>query len=194
MESRLHLFWELVTTLGPWVLGVAVMALVVALWGRSPWRRRQSRKRAEGGTWIRVTPPPEVAAEGARVFWTAVGDIRRARSDPHWVWQLQADSAGVGIWVWAPESVPPENLMRAVEGAWPKARPERSDPPPVEAPQLPSRRAMAREAVILEDGLHGRAVLAGSRQRTAEQKRNEAHVLRIQDCGRSTACAYVGTL
>ena len=127
------------------MLGVAVMALVVALWGRSPWRRRQSRKRAEGGTWIRVTPPPEVAAEGARVFWTAVGDIRRARSDPHWVWQLQADSAGVGIWVWAPESVPPENLMRAVEGAWPKARPERSDPLPVEAPQLPSRRAMARE-------------------------------------------------
>src|SRR5207302_1588283 len=84
----------------------------------------------------------EVAAEGTRVFWTAVGEIRRARSDPHLGGRCRRTRRE---WVWAPEVVPPENLMRAVEGAWPKARPERSDPPAVEAPELPSRRAMARE-------------------------------------------------
>ena len=100
---------------------------------------------ATTGTWIRVTPPPEVDAAGARDFWAALGELRR-RGEPWVVWHFQATGgAGAGVWLWVPQVIPVENVRRAVQGAWPKARTEESAPPPIEAPKLPSRREMAAE-------------------------------------------------
>src|SRR2546429_666235 len=108
-------------------------------------RRRRIAAMATTGTWIRVTPPPEVDAAGARDFWAALGELRR-RGEPWVVWHFQATGgAGAGVWLWVPQVIPVENIRRAVQGAWPKARTEESAPPPVEAPKLPSRREMATE-------------------------------------------------
>lgn len=145
IAARLMALWAAYGTAGLEALGLAVVGVLSGAMLRSARRRRRIAAMATTGSWIRVTPPPEVDAAGARAFWAALGELRR-RGQPWVVWHFQATGgAGAGVWLWVPQVIPVENVRRAVQGAWPKARTEESKPPPVEAPKLPSRREMAAE-------------------------------------------------
>ncbi|MGQ0679834.1 MAG: type IV secretory system conjugative DNA transfer family protein [Actinomycetota bacterium] len=123
-----------------WVGGVlvggAVIAGAVVVMLRS-WRRRSL---LTGGRYLRIMPPPEIEPDGAITLWMGLhallrpGWARLVFGQPHLSWEtIAADTeASVGLWVAA--RVPPGLVEQAVQSAWPGARVE-----PAEAPPLPSR-------------------------------------------------------
>src|SRR6266853_597389 len=122
IAGRLFALWAAYGVAGLEALGLAVVGLLAGAMIRLSRRRRRIAAMATTGTWIRVTPPPEVDAAGARDFWAALGELRR-RGEPWVVWHFQATGgAGAGVWLWVPQVIPVENVRRAGQGAWPQAR------------------------------------------------------------------------
>jgi hypothetical protein len=130
-----------------WMAGAGAAAILAAAAGllviREVRRRRALAAMATGGTWLHLIPPPEVEPASARTFWSALH--LRAEGAPWIVWHFQASQGGMGMWAWVPDVVSADGVRRAVEGAWPGARTEEGRPEAVEAPRLPSRRAMRVE-------------------------------------------------
>ena len=146
--------------LGPTVLWIAAWAgagIVVAAAAALVARRCDG-----GAAWPRwpraargctLMPPPEIDPASARTFWAALH--LRSKDAPWIVWHFQATSTGMGVWAWVPDVVPADGVRRAIEGSWPGARTEEGRPDPVEAPVLPSRRAMRAGAGCLAPGAQG---------------------------------------
>ena len=126
-----------------WACAGIVVAVAAGLVARVVRRRRRLAAMATGGTWLHLMPPPDIDPASARTFWAA---LHLRRKDAPWiVWHFQATSTGMGFWAWVPDVVPADGVRRAIEGSWPGARTEEGRPDPVEAPVLPSRRAIRAE-------------------------------------------------
>ena len=128
------------------VLALGVL-LASAVWLRARSRRRQVERMAAGGSWFRLIPPAEASEGGGQAFWEALHGLSglRSRRCPWVVWHLAAVVGSVGIWLWVPDVIPEDTVMRSVQGAWKGARTEAGGPPPIEAPVLPSARQMRTE-------------------------------------------------
>lgn len=134
----------------PLIVGVVLalaVPLAMAAWLRARSRRRRIERLAAGGTWFRLIPPAEASPGGGQAFWEALHSLRglRSRHGPWVVWHLAAVAGSVGIWLWVPDVIPEDTVMRTVQGAWRGARTEPGGPPAVEAPALPSARQMWAE-------------------------------------------------
>src|SRR5437763_17145064 len=81
IAGRLLGLWTAYGVPGLEALGLAVVGLLAGAMIRLSRRRRRIAAMATTGTWVRVTPPPEVDAAGAGNFWAALGELRR-RGEP----------------------------------------------------------------------------------------------------------------
>jgi len=121
-----HVLARVALTVGPGVLGVAVvgaLALHVA-------RGHQARRLAEGAHLVRILAPPDVDPYGATTLWSNLVALLRPAwrrllgGQPHLGFEVTASDGGLAIAVWVPGAVPPGLVARAVEAAWPGARTE----------------------------------------------------------------------
>jgi hypothetical protein len=100
--------------------GVLVARVLV---GR--WRHRRLRQRSQ---LVTITPPPEVAPDGASTWWATLGELlqpsRRRRwwyGVPHVGFEYRWTGRQLTIQVWLPGTVPAAPVAAAARAAWPGA-------------------------------------------------------------------------
>jgi hypothetical protein len=104
-------------------------------------RRARRRRLAAGARVLGLAVPPEVDPQAAELLWKSVHDLLRPRlarllhGQPHLSWEIAAGGGGSEFRLWAPRSVPPGLLERALLAAWPGASVHelRPAPPPAGA-------------------------------------------------------------
>jgi hypothetical protein len=122
------------------IAGVSMVAVV---------RWSVARRRARRARWIGIGVPPRADPAGAALLWAALHDLLRPRlarlfgGQPQIAWEVRASAAGTTFGIWAPGSIPPGLIERAVTAAWPGATLS------VEQPPAPLPRARARESMEL---------------------------------------------
>jgi hypothetical protein len=124
LPSAAHHALSLVEHFGPVALAVALafgLAVLVL-------RRARRHRLVRGARVVTIGVPPEVdAGGGALLLWSALHDLIRSHfsrligGQPHLAWEIVASEAGTTFRVWAPESIPPGLIERAVSSAWPGA-------------------------------------------------------------------------
>ncbi|MEV0717766.1 DUF87 domain-containing protein [Asanoa sp. NPDC050611] len=126
----------------PW-LGVLAAAVIVAgVFGHDLILAWRHRRLVAGARWLTIAAPPEVTAEAAAAFWTAVVGVltpsvwrRRVYGYPHVAWEYTWTGRALTIRVWVPGTVPPGAVEAAVRSAWPAATittPDAAAPIPAE--------------------------------------------------------------
>jgi hypothetical protein len=123
----LHAAAHLLAAALPALVGLTAASAVAGVVILAAARRRRWRA-ARGGRVVSILAPPEVDASGAEALWHNLHDLLRPRwrarlgGQPHLSFEYAWSAAGAHIGIWAPESVPPGMVERAVEAAWPAAR------------------------------------------------------------------------
>lgn len=124
---------RLILLIGGMSVGMAVIAGAVVVMLRS-WR---SRSLLKGGRYLRIMPPPEIEPDGAMTLWMGLhallrpGWARLVFGQPHLSWETVAADTEASIGLWVAARVPPGLVEQAVQSAWPGARVELSQAPPV---------------------------------------------------------------
>ncbi|WP_345515584.1 type IV secretion system DNA-binding domain-containing protein [Phytohabitans houttuyneae] len=112
----------------PWLLAVAaaaVLVTVVAHGSVQMWRHRRWTRHARQVT---ITPPPEVAVDGAAVWWATLAEILRPVwwrrlifGTPHVAMEYRWAGRHLSIVIWVPGTIPTNPVAAAASGAWPGA-------------------------------------------------------------------------
>jgi hypothetical protein len=112
---------------------LAGLALILAMLSLAAWRlwvAFRERRLAAGARRIRILPPPDVDAAGARILWMGLHALLRPRwrrvisGQPYLAWEVSAATEDVEVSLWIPRVVPPGLVERVVEASWPGARTE----------------------------------------------------------------------
>lgn len=90
------------------------------------WRLLRHHHLSQNARMVEILPPPVASLENARAFWQhAMGLLKPRWSrwliQPHLALEIRASPAGVRFRVWAPGTIPPGTVERAVSSAWPGA-------------------------------------------------------------------------
>ena len=115
------------------LVGLAAAAAVM-IW---TLRRVRSRLLLRGGRYLRIMPPPQIDPDGAMTLWMGLhalirpGWARLIFGQPHLSWEIVAADTESSIGLWVAARVPPGLVEQAVQSAWPGARVEQSQAPPV---------------------------------------------------------------
>ncbi len=127
----------------PWIAaGTFAVLLTVSL-----ARRWHARRSARNARLIRVGVPPQADPAAAQLLWSALHDLLRPRwarllsGQPHVAWEILASDAGTTFAIWAPATIPPQLIERAISAAWPGTTLTVEEPAPAPLPSTPARAA-----------------------------------------------------
>ncbi|WP_051941154.1 TraM recognition domain-containing protein [Phaeacidiphilus oryzae] len=108
---------------------------------------RAQRRLTADGYLTEILAPPEIDPSAAEAFWSHLVGLlrpwwsRAAGRQTHLVLEYRFTTRGLALCLWAPGTLPPVLLERAVEAAWPGAhtRPRPLPPPRAAPPPDPHR-------------------------------------------------------
>lgn len=136
-----HWLTRVMTGLADWSSAgwplAALFSVAMVAGGLVVFARAMSRLRAAGdAVWLRITPPPTMAAGGAAGLWRVLsGCLRHAPRGWPWAPRPQlsvewwADPSGLHVGVWVPPKVRPQRVADAITRAWPGAQVQPTHPP-----------------------------------------------------------------
>ncbi|AEV84394.1 type VI secretion protein [Actinoplanes sp. SE50] len=137
------------------VVGLSALLTVVSGAVLLVWGEHRGRRTATGGRQVLISPPPQVDAAGAVVFWATLAAVlqtgwrQRLRLGRLWTaYEYRWDGRRLRIAVWLPRAVAVEPVLAAVRGAWPGAACRVGDAEPPLPPQ-PAAAAGASLAPVL---------------------------------------------
>ncbi len=129
----LGLLWDLAGhPLVPILAAVVLLGVPTVAWLGSRWRQVRL---ARGARWVQILPPPVVEPPAAEALWANIGGLLRSHrwwlaGRPHVAFELRWTIEGLTIGLWAPGTIAPRLVERAVEAAWPGARTDTTQPSP----------------------------------------------------------------
>ncbi|MDX8035846.1 hypothetical protein SK803_37090 [Lentzea sp. BCCO 10_0856] len=139
--------------------------------------RRTRAEAAEQASWVQITPPAVMPADGARGLWRALAGLLsrtgRGLAPRHLAVEFVADATGMRAGVWVPPALSASSVAEVIGRCWPGARATVTNNPPALsrdsagrvtaayvlpcggpwAPLLDPTRATRRQAAEV-DGLH----------------------------------------
>ncbi len=126
--------WRLLQAWWPLLAVAAVAALAVGALLAVAVRRARAEA-ADRASWVEITPPAVMPAEGARGLWRALAGLlsrtrRRGLVPRHLAVEFVADVTGMRAGVWVPPSLSASSVAEAIGRCWPGARATITDTPP----------------------------------------------------------------
>jgi len=127
----------------PWIAAGTFAVLLTVSFARR-WRAHHGARNAR---LIRVGVPPQADPAAAQLLWSALHDLLRPRwarllsGQPHVAWEILAGDAGTTFAIWAPATIPPGLIERAISAAWPGTTLTIEEPAPAPMPPTPARTA-----------------------------------------------------
>lgn len=123
----LQTWWPLLTVVAVTALAAGVLLAVAA--------RRARADAAARASWVEVTPPAVMPADGARGLWRALAGLlsrtrRHGFAPRHLAVEFVADAAGMRAGVWVPPALSAASVADAIGRCWPGARATITDTPP----------------------------------------------------------------
>lgn len=138
----------------PWLAAVALAAVVGGLAVRRLLLRRRAERLRKHARYVTLTPPVEVDAAGAGVWWANLYELlsprparRVLRGIPHVAVEYRWAGRQLTVGVWVPDTVPAGPVLAAARAAWPGAAVAAVDPKPplpIDAVAVGGRLAPAR--------------------------------------------------
>ncbi|TVT55329.1 hypothetical protein FNH05_09735, partial [Amycolatopsis rhizosphaerae] len=127
-------FWRMIQAWWP-LLAVAAVAALAAGALLAVAVRRARADAAQRASWVEITPPAVMPAEGARKLWRALaGLLSRARrgglAPRHLAVEFVADATGMRAGVWVPPALSAASVAEAVQRCWPGSRATITRTPP----------------------------------------------------------------
>ncbi len=115
----LQAWWPLLAVAAVAALAAGVL-LAVAV-------RRARAEAADRASWVEITPPAVMPAEGARGLWRALAGLlsrtrRRGLVPRHLAVEFVADVTGMRAGVWVPPALSASSVAEAIGRCWPGAR------------------------------------------------------------------------
>jgi energy-coupling factor transporter ATP-binding protein EcfA2 len=108
------------------LLAVAVPGWLTGVVAVRVWRRWRQQRLARGARLVQILVPPQVEPGAAEALWSNLAGLLRQHRPPdprpHVSFELRWSTAGVTVGLWAPGTIAPHLIERAVEAAWPGAR------------------------------------------------------------------------
>lgn len=120
-----QVWWPLLVLLAVALLTVGAL-LAVAV-------RRARAEAAERASWVEITPPAVMPADGARGLWRALAGLlsrtRRGFAPRQLAVEFVADATGMRVGVWVPETFSASSVAEVIARCWPGARATVTDTP-----------------------------------------------------------------
>ncbi len=127
------LAWRIVQVWWPLFVVVAVAVLTVGALLAVVVRRARTQA-AERASWVGITPPAVMPADGARGLWRALAGLlsrtRRGLAPRHLAVEFVADATGMRVGVWVPPALSASSVAEVIGRCWPGARATVTDTPP----------------------------------------------------------------
>lgn len=125
--------WRMIQTWWPLLVVAAVVTLTAGALLAVAVRRARTDA-AERASWVEVTPPAVLPADGARGLWRALAGLlsrtrRRGFAPRHLAVEFIADANGMNVGVWVPPALSARSVAEAFGRCWPGARVTIGTPP-----------------------------------------------------------------
>ncbi|MEU4428971.1 type VI secretion protein, partial [Actinoplanes sp. NPDC024001] len=114
-------------TARPWLALLPAVLVLAAVTADALLRRGRHQRLTRHAKQILITPPPQVDAAGAAVWWANLAELiaarrpGRFRTIPHVGFEYRWAGRQLTIGVWLPGTVPARPVAAAVRAAWPGA-------------------------------------------------------------------------